>query len=101
MKLPLTGQQAEALKHLFEKVINPELPGDVAESLLKDIMFLVYKKLRTKIEGKKKDGYSLTLNDIEGKAFYLYFQNRCLGDQWRYEQNMIDAHLMELDKVYA
>lgn len=101
MTLKLTYQQAEALKRLFDTVINPELSCDVAERLVKTLMFQVYKKLRNKLESKIKDGYSLALTDTEAMAFYVYFQQRDLGTGWTYEQTMIDAHLIELNKQYA
>lgn len=101
MRLPLNYNQAVQLKHLFDQVINPELPGDVAESLVKDLMFQVYKKLRNRLETKAKNGYSLTLTDVEGKAFYIYFQSRCLGPNWIYEQILVDKLLVGLDKKYA
>ncbi|MEZ2337657.1 hypothetical protein AB6735_18570 [Mucilaginibacter sp. RCC_168] len=88
--------------HLFEKVINPAQPEDVAESLLKDIMFSVFKKLRNKTEARiKGKGYSLPLTDPEAKAYYLYFQNRHLGKDWHYEQIFIEQHLLQLNKTYA
>jgi hypothetical protein len=101
MILQLTHNQAEALRHLFEKVINPELPENVAESLVKDLMRNVYRKLCTKLEAPKKNGYSLALNDLESKAFYLYFQDRLLGQNWLYEQTLVDNLLIPLDKQYA
>jgi len=101
MTLKLTYQQACALEQVFTQIIIPEKPADVAESLVKDIMIQAYKKLRNKLESKIKDGYSLSLSDVEGKAYYLYFQKRHLGSSWHYEQIMIENHLTELDKTYA
>ncbi|QTE35998.1 hypothetical protein J3L18_23075 [Mucilaginibacter gossypii] len=102
MTLKLTYDNAKALMHLFEKFINPEQPADIAESLVKDIMFQVFKKLRNKVESRfKGDGYSLSLTDIEAKAYYVYFNNRNLGNDWIYEQNMITTHLLVLDQTYA
>lgn len=102
MTFKLTQLQAEQLDHLFIKVINPEKPENIAESLIKDHMTSIYRKLRAKREAKLiRQGYSLTLNDMEAKAFYLYFQNRYLGEGWRYEQIMIDAHLRAIDQLYA
>jgi hypothetical protein len=101
MIIKMTYSQASALKEVYDSVIIPEQPFDVAESLLKDIMLQVYRKLRAKLEAKKKDGYSLALTDIEGKAYYLYFQNRSLGTGWTYEENMINEQINLLDKTYA
>ncbi|MBD1394289.1 hypothetical protein [Mucilaginibacter glaciei] len=101
MTIKLTYQQAVALKEVFDKVIIPEVPYDMAESPLKDIMTSVYKKLRARLEAKKKDGYSISLTDIEGKAYYLYFQNRHLGTGWTYEENLITQQINLLDKTYA
>lgn len=103
MTLKLSYDQAHQLLRLFEKVINPEQPEDVAESLLKDLMFSVFKKLRTKVEARLKghNGYSLSLTDTEAKAYYLYFQNRHLGKDWYYEQIFIEKHLLQLNKQYA
>jgi len=102
MTIKLTQQQAQALKVLFDQVINQEHPLDVAEKLVKTIMWQVYKKLRNKLESKTHTaGYSLPLNDTEAMAFYVYFQNRSLGKGWIYEQSFIDAQLVELDKQYV
>jgi len=101
MTIKLTQQQAEALSHLFDKVIIPEPAANIAESLVKDIIIQVYKKLWNKLHGKKKDGYSLSLTEVEAKAFYVYFQSRNLGADWPYEQLIIESKLAEIDKVYA
>lgn len=101
MTIKLTYDKAVALKLIFETVIIPEIPFDVAESLLQDIMKQVYLKLNKKLVSKRADGYSITLTDIEGKAYYLYFQNRALPSEWHYETTMIDSHIAELDKQYA
>jgi hypothetical protein len=101
MILQLNYNQAEALKHLFEKVVNPELPEDVTESLVKDLMRNVYRKLCHKLEAPKKNGYNLLLNDMESKAFYVYFHDRLLGPKWLYEQMLVDSLLIPLDKQYA
>jgi hypothetical protein len=102
MTLKLTHNQAFALMHLFDKVINPQLPEDVAERLVKELMYKVYKKLRSVLEAKiKPRGYSLALTDLEAMAFYVYFQNRYLGPGWFYEQTVVDAQLAELDREYA
>jgi hypothetical protein len=101
MILQLTYNQAEALKYLFEKQVNPELPEDVTESLVKDLLRQVYRKLCSKLGARKKNGYNLILNDMEAKAFYLYFQDRLLGPHWLYEQTLIDALVAPLEKEYA
>lgn len=102
MTFKLSQDQATALKYLFDKVIIPEKPEDIAESLVKDLMVQVFKKLRDKLEcTTKKNGYSLTLNDTQAKAFYVYFQNRSLPHGWKYEEVMIRAQLAELDRMYA
>lgn len=101
MTIKLSQQQAEALSHLFNKVIIPEPVANIAESLIKDLIIQVYKKLWNKLYAKKKDGYSLSLTDVEAKAFYVYFQSRNLGPDWVYEQLMIEKHLAELDRAYA
>lgn len=101
MTIKLTYQQAVDLKLLYDAVILPEKPSDIAESLVKDIMKKVYNKLREKLEAKIKDGYSLQLTDIEAKAYYLYFQNRWLGDEWLYAAHFITTHLAQLDQHYA
>jgi hypothetical protein len=101
MTLYLTQNQAESLRYLFERIINPELPEDMTESLLKDLLRQVYRKLCYKLEAKKKNGYNLILNDVEGKAFYLYLHDRLLGPGWAYEQTVVDALMAPLEKQYA
>ena len=101
MILELNQHQAEALKHLFEKVVTPALPEDVTESLLKDLLRNVYRKLCTKLEARRQYGYNLTLSDLEGKAFYVYFTDRLLGPGWLYEQHLVDNLLVQLDIAYA
>lgn len=102
MPLKLTIQQAEALYNVFISVVIPEPVTDVAESLVKDLMMQVFRKLRAKLEGKVKgDGYSLSLTDVEAKAYYVYFNQRHLGESWRYEETFINTHINELNKLYA
>ena len=102
MTLKLTQQKAEALKYLFEQKINPEEPENIAERLIKTLMWQVYKKLRSHLEGKLKPrGYSVQLTDVEAMAFHVYFQNMHLGTGWIYEQTLIDSQLLEIDKQYA
>lgn len=101
MKLKLTSQQAEALHYLFEKVILTEMPENIAESLVMDLMKQIFKRLRDKLEAKKKDGYSIEVNDVQAKAFYLYFQNRNLPPGYVYEENLIQTHLNEINRIYA
>lgn len=101
MTLKLTHTTATQLMCLFEKEIINDHPTDIAESLVFDILMQIFRKLRNKLERKIKDGYSLALTDIEAKAFYVYFQNRHLGEGWTYEQVMIAQQLAEIDKQYA
>jgi hypothetical protein len=101
MILELNHHQAEVLQHLFEKVVNPALPADVNESLQKDLLRNVYRKLCTRLEARRQYGYNLTLSDLEGKAFYLYFTDRLLGPGWLYEQHLVDNLLVQLDIAYA
>ncbi|MGZ3753612.1 MAG: hypothetical protein ACXVAY_01555 [Mucilaginibacter sp.] len=102
MHLQLSQDQAEALYYLFLQHVLPEKPADVAESLIHDFMFDIYKKSRSKLEARKlSKGYSINITDKEAKAYYIYFQNRSLGAGFIYEQTMIERHLAEIDKKHA
>lgn len=102
MTIKLTYEQANALYVLFKAVVVNDEPQDIAESLVKDLMMQVLKKLTLKMDfQKKKDGYSLSLTDVEAKAYYVYFNQRHLGDGWIYENNLIQQHVNDLDRIYA
>ncbi|WP_121812761.1 hypothetical protein [Mucilaginibacter kameinonensis] len=102
MLLKLTIQQAEALYNLFVSEVLPTPATDVAESLVKDLITQVFKKLRSKLESKLKGrGYSISLTDVEAKAYYVYFNSRNFGTQWLYEQTFISNQINELNKRYA
>lgn len=102
MNLKLTIQNAEAMRHLFETEVLQMKPADMAESLLRDLMIKIYRKLRDKLEARiKGNGYSISLTDIEAKAFYVFFQNRSFGEGWEYEEVVIARQIAAIDKQYA
>jgi len=102
MLLKLTIQQAEALYNLFVIEVLPTPAADIAESLVKDLITQVFKKLRAKLESKLKGrGYSISLTDVEAKAYFVYFNSRHFGNQWLYEQTFINDQINHLNKLYA
>ncbi len=101
-RLPLTYKQADALYGVFKACIIPAKPEDIAESLVYDIMVQIFKKLRNKVEQvNPRAGYGLPLTPIEAKAYYVYFNQRTLGDVYKYEANFIQSHIHLIDKTYA
>lgn len=102
MTLKLTIQQAEALYNVFVSVIIPEPCTEVSDKLVMTLMKQIFNKLRAKLEGKLKgDGYSISLTDTEAMAYYVYFNERQLGNHWLYEQTFIDTQVNNLNKLYA
>ncbi len=103
MRLKMNYHQADCLCRLFQLCIIPVKPADIAESLVYDIMVQIFKKLRNKVEAIKpgKDGYSVTLTQVEAKAYYVYFHTRELGVNYRYEANFIQQHINQIDQIYA
>ncbi|WPU98394.1 hypothetical protein SNE26_20420 [Mucilaginibacter sp. cycad4] len=102
MTLKLTIRQAEALYNVFRDIVNQDPAPDVTESLLKDLLKQVFRKLESKLEARLKGGgYSISLTDMEAKAYYLYFNQRYLGEGWRYEQTFINDQVRLLNKLYA
>lgn len=102
MRLQLTYQQANALFELFNTVIAPLQPCDLAELLVYKLLMRIYRKLRAKVERvNPRSGYGLPLTDEEALAYYLYFNNRCFGDQYMYERNFIQLHINQLNQKYA
>ena len=102
MTIKLTIQQAEALRNLFESVIIPDKPREMEDKLVYVIMIGIYKKLRAKLEARLKGaGYSLTLNDVEAMAYYVYFKDRALGNNYIYETTFMFTHIAQIDKAYA
>ncbi|MFC0514517.1 hypothetical protein ACFFGT_09905 [Mucilaginibacter angelicae] len=102
MTLKLTIRQAEALHNLFREIVNQDPAPDITESLVKDLLKQVFRKLEAKLAARLKgDGYSISLTDMEAKAYYLYFNQRYLGEGWRYEQTFINDQLHLLNKLYA
>jgi hypothetical protein len=100
MKLKFTLQQANALFDLFNDHIIPDLPQALEDKLLHILMIKVYKKLRNKLEGKKGQGYSLTLTDEEAIGFHLYFSLRNFGASYIYEHTLIQKQMNLIDKNY-
>ena len=101
-KLKLNQHQFESLYLLFARVVMLDTPADIAESLIMDLLEKVHHKLRKRYEYKFcKDGWNLTLEPEEAKAFYLYFQNRALPAGFTYESTLIQTQLNEINKLYA
>lgn len=98
--MKLTEQQAEALFGLMESKLK-EVPENMAESLLKDINFKIFQKLRSKLEAFPKKSYNLSLSAIESKAFYLYWYDEIFTAHEVYERTLMGAKLAEIDKQYA
>jgi len=102
MKLKLTQTQLVALHRFFMDHVISEKPGTIIDRLILLHMLKIYKKLRTKAEepftGK---GFSINLSQEEALAYYEYFFNRSLGEQYRYEHNFIQSHIAQIDRAYA
>lgn len=99
--MKLTQQQAEALFNLLNLRIGGDPIDNLTDSLLKDIVLKVFLKLRSKLEAFPKNDYSVKLNAIEAKGFYLYWENNYIPDNQIYEKTLIQSKMNEIDKIYA
>jgi hypothetical protein len=97
-----TRIQAESLYYYFENFVIPVEPEDVAEGLIKDLMVKIFKKLRNKVE-KEYDcrGFGIQITPDEAKAYFLYWQNRAIHQNYTLEKCLIEAHIAQIDRIYG
>ena len=96
-----TRTQAEALLTFFTEYVVNATPDDLAESLLKDIMMKVFKKLRTKVENYDQHGWNLSLSTDEAKAYFIYWQNRAIDYGYTFEKSIVQSHLAQIEQVHG
>lgn len=96
-----TRTQAEALYHYFNLYVVPAVPEDIAESLLKDVMMKVFKKLRNKVEKYDTQGWSIAITPEEAKAYILYWQNRAFHEGFPLEKLIVQTHINQIDQAYG
>jgi hypothetical protein len=99
--IKLTHDQAKALFVILQYKLKTELPENMAEKLLHNLLTSVFKKLRTKIESFPNRGYSLLLTAAESMAFYLYWQEASFAQDQIYERHLIESKIAEIDKIFA
>jgi len=96
-----TRVQAEALYYYFEHYVIPGEPEDIAESLIKDLMIKIFKKLRNKLEKYDTRGFDIQVTPDEAKAYLLYWQNRAIQPNHTLERILIEKHIAQIDQAYA
>jgi hypothetical protein len=96
-----TRLQAEALLYYFQLYVVPSEPENTAESLLKDLMMRIFKKLRNKVEKYDTHGWSITVSPEEAKAYVLYWNNRAFEPNYPLEKLIVQTHLNQIDQAYA
>lgn len=99
--MKLSRDQGIALYDLLMKEIDNNLPDNMAESLIRDLLIRVFKKLRNRLEAFPRSGYSIILSPEEAKAFYLYFQEYWFKDDMIYERVLIEERMGDINKLYA
>jgi hypothetical protein len=101
-KLKLNKEQFDAFYHFFEYEVITDTPGDIAESLVMDLLKKIFLKMqKRRLQQCSKNGWSVSLEPFEAKGFYVYFNQRSLKDGFVYEKNIIRMHLSEFDQLYA
>ena len=106
MKLKLTKNQLEGLIMLLRFYIIYE-PNTILMSLLNDLVEKLLDRLinkRKKILASHKNEISLTLNDVEAKAFYSWYANMSPhldAKNFHYEKGLADKIFNQIDKHYA
>jgi hypothetical protein len=102
MVLKMTSEQFKALHKVFATIMAAK-PGDMTESLLKDLLTPIYTKLDRRVnsymDGKR--GWDLSLTPIQAKTYYVFFENFDLRPNWPYEHILIQRHLGEINKIFA
>ncbi|MBC7399820.1 MAG: hypothetical protein H7289_07720 [Mucilaginibacter sp.] len=94
----------EGILLLLKLLLKLNKPKDLAEKLVRNIVFKVYQRLRAQSEvvTLKPKGYSLSLNENEALALYVYLQNVGIAnDLYKYEALQLTRVFNEIDKQYA
>ena len=99
--MKLSRDQADSLKKILAHQIDNDLPDNMAESLIRDLLIRVFKKIRNRLEAFPRSGYSIILSSEEAKAFYLYFSEFWFEDDLIYERVLIEERMADINKLYA
>lgn len=94
----------EAIVLLLGMLVNENKATNIAEKLVYNIVFKVYQKFRAQSEllKWKQKGFSLSLNENEAFALYVFLQNVSLPiAEYQYEALQLTRVLNEIDKQYA
>lgn len=95
MTLKLTVEQANRLYNLFADNVLHDVAKSEAQYLIMLHMKAIFKKLRTKLEGKTGKHANLNLTEFEAVAYRLYFDRKDLSG-YGYEQNFIRQQLSDI-----
>jgi len=102
MRIILTQKQLTALHEYFAEHVVNDRPENIAEALVKSLVMRVFQKMNKKVYARLQGmGYSLHLTDEEAMAYYVYFQNRFIGEGYQYQQLLIQTHINQIDQAYA
>ncbi|MBY0244980.1 MAG: hypothetical protein K2Q03_05975 [Sphingobacteriaceae bacterium] len=103
MKIKLNRAQLEGVELLMRVLLNENKPKDIAELLVRDIVYKLYQKIRAKTEviGCPRSGYGVSLTNQEAMAFYIYYQNvEVDAEGYKYEAFQLQRIFAEIDRIY-
>lgn len=101
MKLKLEREQAYALYDMLHYLLERYHPGNIAESLVGDLIKKTFFKLRKKLEEPTTKSYSLKLSQEEAKAYWIFFNQNAPEDGFIYEMNIARTHCNLIDQTYG
>lgn len=101
MNLKLTHSQFFALYDLLQKMVIAAKPSGITAKLLHSILISVYKKFYTKAFDKNKKQYSVSLNDEEACAWWLFFDACPLPDNMKFEINLVGTISNSIHQKFA
>lgn len=105
MKFKANKCQTEALELVLRVLLEENQPADVAESLVYEIVFKAYTKIRAKVEAliAPRSGWGVSLTDQEAKALYVFYQQRVNPYLPGYAYEMIQLRTLyeQIDQQYG
>jgi hypothetical protein len=100
MKLKMTKEEFTALYRLLQHMVQKEVPPGIEITLLYSVLFSVYVKFYKKaIEEKKK--YSVTLEDHEACAWWMFFDRFPIPEHMVFERNLLQTINNSIHQKFA
>lgn len=104
MRIKLTGDQLLAVSNLLNCLIEVNPSENLAEEIVEELVNKMFIKLQSKIFQLSNKGiWTITITDLEAKAFWLFFQRAMCPNPSRYEYELLQLQTIFnlIDKTYG